>query len=49
MDADLLVVGALTYVIHPIGTLAYGVRIAGRNGPRAADRAGRSGIAAIVE
>ena len=29
MDADLLVIGALTFVIHLIGTLAYGVRIAG--------------------
>jgi hypothetical protein len=28
-DADLLVIGALTFVIHLIGTLAYGVRIAG--------------------
>ncbi len=29
VDADLLVIGALTFVIHLIGTLAYGVRIAG--------------------
>ena len=36
MDAGLLVIGALTFVIHLVGTLAYSVRIAGTRTQRIA-------------